>query len=254
MDSSPGAVVLRGVGKKFTDDYAVTDVSLTVARGEVLAIIGPSGAGKSSLLRCINLLDAPTAGEIVVDGIQVRGADGTTVAGKELAELRRRVGMVFQSFNLFPHLSVLQNVSLAQTRVLGRSKAEANARSLDLLERVGLADKAAQHPTRLSGGQQQRVAIARALALDPSVMLFDEPTSALDPELGLEVLAVMRELADEGMTMLIVSHELHFAEEVSDRILVMADGRAIESGPPEQVLRNPTHARTQQFLGALHER
>ena len=180
--------------------------------------------------------------------------DGAVVKGADLANLRRRVGMVFQSFNLFPHLTVIRNISLGQVRVLGRSKAEADERSRQLLELVGLSDKADQYPTRCSGGQQQRVAIARALALEPAAMLFDEPTSALDPELGLEVLAVMRRLAKEGMTMIIVSHELHFAEDVSDRIVMMADGRVIESGTPQQVLRQPQHQRTQQFLRALHER
>jgi polar amino acid transport system ATP-binding protein len=249
-----GAIVLESVGKRFGAHEVVCDVSLEIACGEVVAIIGPSGAGKSTLLRCINLLEVPTTGAILVDGLQVRTHDGRVLKGGELASLRRRVGMVFQSFNLFPHLSVLRNVSLAQVRVLGRSEREADKRSHELLERVGLSDKADAYPTRCSGGQQQRVAIARALALEPAVMLFDEPTSAIDAELGLEVLAVMRSLAAEGMTMIIVTHELHFAEDVSDRIVMMADGAVIESGSPAAVLHQPQHQRTKRFLRALHER
>lgn len=250
----PGSVVLDSVSKRFGEHTVVSDVSLDIAHGEVVAIIGPSGAGKSTLLRCINLLETPTKGRIVVGGLEVRTHDGDVMKGGDLANLRRRVGMVFQSFNLFPHLTVLRNVSLAQIRVLGRPKREADERSHELLKRVDLSDKADEYPTRCSGGQQQRVAIARALALDPAVMLFDEPTSALDAELGLEVLAVMRALAREGMTMIIVSHELHFAEDVSDRIVMMADGQVVESGAPKAVLHDPQHQRTKRFLRALHER
>jgi polar amino acid transport system ATP-binding protein len=171
-----------------------------------------------------------------------------------LQKLRRNVGMVFQSFNLFPHLNVLRNVSIAQRRVLGRSQSEADERSMQLLTRVGLADKAAQYPARCSGGQQQRIAIARALALDPQIMLFDEPTSALDPELGLEVLAVMRELAEGGMTMIVVTHEMHFAEDVSNRVLIMADGEIIEQGPSREVMQTPRTERARQFLRAVRDR
>jgi polar amino acid transport system ATP-binding protein len=251
---APSTVVLDSVTKRFGKHTVVDNVSLEVARGEVVALIGPSGAGKSTLLRCINLLEIPTEGRIEVGGVEVSSHDGTVAKGSDLASLRRRVGMVFQSFNLFPHLTVLRNISLAQVRVLGRSKAEADERSRELLALVGLSEKVDQYPMRCSGGQQQRVAIARALALEPAVMLFDEPTSALDPELGLEVLAVMRRLAKEGMTMIIVSHELHFAEEVSDRIVMMADARVIESGAPWELLHRPQHERTQRFLRALHER
>lgn len=249
----PQAMVrLTSIGKSYGDHQVLTDVSLEVRRGSVTALIGPSGAGKSTLLRCINVLERPDTGTIAVDG-SVLDLSGR-INAKELAALRRRVGMVFQSFNLFPHLTVLRNVSLPQERVLGRSRAQADARSRELLERVGLADKASQHPGRCSGGQQQRIAIARALALDPHVMLFDEPTSALDPELGLEVLAVMRELAADGMTMIVVTHEMQFARDVSDHLVVMADGRIIEQGDPAAIMSDPSHERTRRFLRAVLER
>ncbi|MCC2032639.1 amino acid ABC transporter ATP-binding protein [Microbacterium sp. BWT-G7] len=245
-------VRLDGIHKSYGAHDVLTDVSLTVSRGSVTALIGPSGAGKSTLLRCINLLERPDRGTIAVDG---RTLDlGDRVPAKDLAALRRQVGMVFQSFNLFPHLTVLRNISLPQQRVLGRSRQEADARSMELLTRVGLADKAAQYPGRCSGGQQQRIAIARALALDPRVMLFDEPTSALDPELGLEVLAVMRELAQDGMTMIVVTHEMQFARDVSDHLVVMADGGIVEQGDPVQIMRDPSHPRTRRFLRAVLER
>jgi polar amino acid transport system ATP-binding protein len=225
---------------------------MEVAPGEVVAIIGPSGAGKSTLLRCINLLERPDSGEITVGDVTIHPETG--VSPKDLTNLRRTAGMVFQSFNLFPHLTVLRNISIAQERVLGRAREEADAHSRELLARVGLAEKADTYPTRSSGGQQQRIAIARALAMAPKVMLFDEPTSALDPELGLDVLKVMRELADEGMTMIIVTHEMHFAQDVSDRVIVMADGRIIEQGPPSQVLVAPDNERTKRFLRAVTDR
>ncbi|MCW2587230.1 MAG: glnQ [Frankiales bacterium] len=252
LTTGTSVVSLRGIRKEFGDHVAVRDVSLEVPAGEVVAIIGPSGSGKSTLLRCINLLERPEAGRIEVLGQAVEPQGGVSAA--ELAKLRRGVGMVFQSFNLFPHLTVLRNISLPQERVLGRSRKDADARSLQLLERVGLADKAASYPSRCSGGQQQRVAIARALALDPQVMLFDEPTSALDPELGLEVLAVMRELAADGMTMVVVTHEIQFAADVADRVVVMADGAIIEQGPPSVVLTAPTVERTKKFLRAVMDR
>lgn len=250
--TKPMAIQLDSVAKKYGDHTVLNNVSLSVREGEVTAMIGPSGAGKSTLLRCINLLERPDTGCITVEGSQIDAS--TNFTAKDLAALRRNVGMVFQSFNLFPHLNVLRNVSIAQERVLGRSRKEADIRSMKLLERVGLADKAKQYPSRCSGGQQQRIAIARALALDPRVMLFDEPTSALDPEVGLEVLAVMKELAAEGMTMVVVTHEMQFARDVSDHLVVMANGAILEEGDPEQIFTNPVQPRTREFLRAVLER
>lgn len=250
--TTPPVVGVAHLRKHFGDHVVLDDVSLSVAQGEVAAVIGPSGAGKSTMLRCINLLETPDGGTITVAGTTVD--TGQPVRHRELARLRRNVGMVFQSFNLFPHLNVLRNIALPQQRVLGRSRSEAETRAMDLLKRVGLADKAKQYPARCSGGQQQRIAIARALALDPQVMLFDEPTSALDPELGLEVLTVMRELADDGMTMVVVTHEMQFARDVSDHLLVMADGGIIEQGRPEEIFASPGHDRTRQFLRAVLDR
>ncbi|MDR3373607.1 MAG: amino acid ABC transporter ATP-binding protein [Ancalomicrobiaceae bacterium] len=243
---------LAAVHKRFGTHEVLSGIDLRVSAGEVVAIIGPSGSGKSTLLRCINQLEPPTEGRVLLGGVAVEA--GQELSRAELTQLRRSVGMVFQSFNLFPHLTVLRNVSLAQERVIGRSRKEADAVSMQLLSRVGLADKAQQYPGRCSGGQQQRIAIARALALDPKLMLFDEPTSALDPELGLEVLAVMRELAENGMTMIVVTHEMHFAESVSDRVIVMADGRIIEEGPSAEVMRNPKTERAKRFLQAVNDR
>ncbi len=227
VEEPDGEPLLRldGVYKRFGPFEALSGVDLQVRAGEVAAIIGPSGSGKSTLLRCINQLEPPTSGRVALGGVVIEA--GKEPSRKDLMQLRRSVGMVFQSFNLFPHLTVLRNVSLAQERVMGRSRKHADEVSMQLLSRVGLADKASQYPNRCSGGQQQRIAIARALALEPQLMLFDEPTSALDPELGLEVLAVMRELAENGMTMIVVTHEMHFAESVSDRVIIMADGRII---------------------------
>jgi len=243
---------IEGLGKYYGNHCVLQNIDLQVARGEVLAIIGPSGSGKSTLLRCINYLESPTSGRLQVDDICFETTSPPPAA--KLKQLRNKVGMVFQSFNLFPHMSVLRNIALPQERVLGRSRKESQARALELLERVGLADKADQYPNRCSGGQQQRIAIARSLALDPEVMLFDEPTSALDPELGLEVLAVMRELAQSGMTMLVVTHEMGFAENVSDTVMMMADGRIIEKGESTSLMREPNQERTQQFLKAVHDR
>ncbi|HVK25385.1 MAG TPA: amino acid ABC transporter ATP-binding protein [Actinokineospora sp.] len=248
----PVAIRVTDLKKSYGALTVLDDVSLEVREGEVTAIIGPSGAGKSTLLRSINLLEEPDSGEIEVLGSVVRAAD--RIGPKSLNELRRKVGMVFQSFNLFPHLTVLRNVTLAQELVLGRDKKQADDRARELLKRVGLEDKADQYPSRCSGGQQQRIAIARALALDPRAMLFDEPTSALDPELANEVLLVMRKLADEGMTMVVVTHEMRFAREVSETVVVMADGRIIEQGKPSQVFTEPTHERTRKFLSVVLDR
>jgi polar amino acid transport system ATP-binding protein len=234
----------------------VKDVSLSVDAGTVMSIIGPSGAGKSTLLRCVNFLAPPDRGTVYLDGAHVCPSyvPGKRPKPKELAQLRRRVGMVFQNFELFPHLTVLRNITLAQERVIRRSPEEARERAMQLLERVGMKHKADSYPSGCSGGQQQRVAIARALALDPEIMLFDEPTSALDPELGAEVLAVMRQLADEGMTMMVVTHEMHFAEQVSDSVVIMHEGEVLEMGPPATIMGNPSHERSRQFLRAVMDR
>jgi polar amino acid transport system ATP-binding protein len=245
-------ISMNAITKRYGALTVFEKIDLEVKTGEVLAIIGPSGSGKSTLLRCINYLEQPNEGILRVGPVTLNASQ--PVSRAELSALRRRVGMVFQSFNLFPHMTVLRNVSLAQERVLGRSREEADERSIKLLKRVGLEDKASQYPSRCSGGQQQRIAIARALALDPEVMLFDEPTSALDPELGLEVLSVMRELADSGMTMVVVTHEMGFAENVSDTVMIMADGQIVEKGPSKDVMRNPQMERTQRFLRAVHDR
>jgi len=245
-------VDIKGLGKDYGDATVLNDINLTVNTGEVIAVIGPSGSGKSTLLRCMNLLDPPTRGILRVGETTIDASQPTT--SKQILDLRRPVGMVFQSFNLFPHLTVLRNVSIAQERVLKRNRQQADEISRQLLDRVGLLSKADQYPSRCSGGQQQRIAIARALALEPSLMLFDEPTSALDPELGLEVLGVMKELASQGMTMVVVTHEMHFAESVSDRVLIMADGRIIEGGKSSDVMRNPQSERAQRFLSAVMNR
>jgi polar amino acid transport system ATP-binding protein len=239
---------------EFGGESAVRGVDLDVTAGEVVAVIGPSGSGKTTLLRCINHLQAPSSGRVLIDGVPIADPGGREPSGKELAALRRKVGMVFQAFNLFPHLTALENVTLAQVHALGRSREDAGRRGLELLARVGLSEKATARPASCSGGQQQRIAIARALALDPRVMLFDEPTSALDPELGAEVLTVIRELAAEGMTMIVVTHEMHFAEDVADRVVFMADGRVVEQGPPAELLRAPKHERTRRFVRAVLDR
>ncbi|WP_109474581.1 amino acid ABC transporter ATP-binding protein [Ornithinimicrobium cavernae] len=251
MEPHP-VIDVQSLRKQYGEHVVLDDVTLQVAEGEVAAVIGPSGAGKSTMLRCLNLLEKPDGGRFRVQDTTIDAS--APIRPKDVKQLRRSLGMVFQSFNLFPHLTVLRNVALPQERVLGRSRAEAEARGMELLERVGLADKPAQYPSRCSGGQQQRIAIARALALDPEVMLFDEPTSSLDPELGLEVLAVMRELATEGMTMVVVTHEMQFARDVSDHLIVMAHGGIIEQGKPEQIFSDPHHARTRRFLRAVLDR
>ncbi len=249
-------VKLEGIHKRFGALEVLKGVDIEVARGEVVCVLGPSGSGKSTLLRCVNLLEPPEEGEVFVEGNDIcKGpGSGTGEQSWKLDFVRQRVGIVFQQFNLFPHKTALENVTLAQERVLGRSKEEARAKATELLERVGLGDKLGQYPERLSGGQQQRVAIARALAMDPHVMLFDEVTSALDPELVKEVLDTMRELAEEGMTMIVVTHEIGFAREVADRVIFMDGGVIVEEGPPAQVLENPREERTKQFLGLVLER
>lgn len=252
VDSDAPVLRIEAIRKLYGDHVVLDDVSLNLKSGEVVAIIGPSGSGKSTLLRCVNMLGPATSGRVVVGGLTID--ESVPPSAQQLTQLRRSVGMVFQSFNLFPHMTVLRNVSLPQERVLGRSRKEADARSMELLTRVGLADKANQYPARCSGGQQQRIAIARALALDPQIMLFDEPTSALDPELGLEVLMAMQELARSGMTMIVVTHEMKFAETVSDRVIIMADGKIIEEGPSKEVMQNPKTERARRFLNAVKDR
>jgi polar amino acid transport system ATP-binding protein len=239
---------LDGVHKSFGDLHVLRGVDLQVDRGGVVCVIGPSGSGKSTLLRCINLLEPPDAGRIYLEGTEI-----TAQSRRDVDFVRRRVGMVFQQFNLFPHMSALQNVSLAQRTVLERSEREARDKSCELLSRVGLEDKVEEYPERLSGGQQQRVAIARALAMDPHVMLFDEVTSALDPELVKEVLDVMRELATEGMTMVVVTHEMGFARDVADRVAFMDEGIVVEEGAARSLLDDPREERTRRFLGAVLE-
>jgi len=242
-------LVLQGVHKRFGDLHVLRGIDLDVDRGAVVCVLGPSGSGKSTLLRCINLLEPPDEGSIMLEGKEITGEGSRD----DVNFVRQRVGMVFQSFNLFPHRNALENVSVAQEKVLGRSSSEARAKAESLMDRVGLADKATEYPERLSGGQQQRVAIARALAMDPHVMLFDEVTSALDPELVKEVLDVMRGLAAEGMTMVVVTHEIGFARDVGDRVVFMDEGVIVEQGKPVDVLDNPKNDRTRRFLGLVLE-
>ena len=238
-------ITVRNLHKWFGELHVLKGVSLDVRKGEALVIIGPSGSGKSTLLRCINLLVQPDDGDVIVDGVKVN-------APKIRPEwVRQQVGMVFQSFNLFTHLTALQNVMIGLTKVKRLSKAEAERIALFELERVGLADKADAYPAQLSGGQQQRVAIARALALNPKAMLFDEPTSALDPEYIREVLDVMTKLAEEGMTMVVVTHEMGFAHNVADRVLFMAEGIVVEEGAPEEIFERPQKDRTKAFVGKI---
>lgn len=238
-------LTFENVSKRYGELRALQGVSCHVNRGEVVCMIGPSGSGKSTLLRCANALETIEGGRITFDGVDVHAA-GTDARG-----VRRRMGMVFQNFELFPHLTVLRNITIGPMTVLKLSQAEADLRARALLDKVGLADKAGVHPAALSGGQQQRVAIARALAMEPALMLFDEPTSALDPETIGEVLSVMKALADEGMTMVVVTHEMDFARRVADRVIVFDEGRVIEEGSPKQIFEAATVARTREFLSHL---
>lgn len=241
----PAIISIRNLTKKFGDFSALVDISLDIEAGEVVCVIGPSGSGKSTLIRCINLLeDYEESGSVLVDGIKVE-------RGEKLAAVRADVGMVFQSFNLFPHRTIMQNIMLAPMRVRKKTSAEAKARATELLERVGIAAQANKYPDQLSGGQQQRVAIARALAMEPRIMLFDEPTSSLDPEMVGEVLDVMKALAGSGVTMVVVTHEMGFARQVADRVLFMDEGRIIETGTPADIFDDPQEERTRDFLRAV---
>ncbi|MCK2022589.1 MULTISPECIES: amino acid ABC transporter ATP-binding protein [Microbacterium] len=245
IDVHAPAIDIQGLVKTFGDNEVLKGIDLTVTKGEVVCVIGPSGSGKSTLLRSVNLLEEPTGGKVLIEGIDITDPE------TDIDRVRTRIGMVFQSFNLFPHLDVLGNLTVAQQRVKKRSKAEAQKIAISMLDRVGLSQKADAYPGHLSGGQQQRVAIARALCMNPDMMLFDEPTSALDPELVGEVLQVMRTLADEGMTMLVVTHEMGFAREVGSRLIFMDGGHIVEEGDPREVIGNPQHQRTKDFLSRV---
>ncbi len=238
-------IEIAGISKHFGQFRALNNVSLQVQRGEVMMIIGPSGSGKSTLLRCVNHLEVPDSGRVVVDGTPVDNVE------RHINAVRAEVGMVFQRFELFPHLTVLDNICLAQQKVRKRSRQESQRVARELLEKVGIPEQAAKHPPQLSGGQQQRVAIARALAMQPKVMLFDEPTSALDPEMIKEVLDVMLDLAREGMTMVVVSHEMGFARNAAHKVVFMDQGTIVEQGPPDVVFTNPQHERTKLFLSRI---
>jgi polar amino acid transport system ATP-binding protein len=239
------SVRIEGLQKSFDDLEVLKGIDLVVQTHEVVCLIGASGSGKSTLLRCIDLLEPVDTGRILINGIDI------TARGTDQDAVRRRIGIVFQSFNLFPHMTVLQNVALAPVKVLKQSRDRAEERSSELLERFGLADKADEYPDRLSGGQQQRVAIVRALAMDPDVLLLDEITSALDPELVAEVLDVIRELAGQGMTMVIATHEMAFARDVAHRVCFLDGGRILEEGPPDRIFSEPTHERTRRFLDRI---
>jgi polar amino acid transport system ATP-binding protein len=247
MNAKP-LVRIEQLHKRFGDNHVLRGIDLEVAKGEVVCIIGPSGSGKSTLLRCVNMLEEPTEGKVIVGGVELTHRDC------DIDRARCNTGMVFQQFNLFAHMSVIDNITIAPRKVLKRDRATAEQKARMLLDRVGLSEKADAYPAQLSGGQQQRVAIARALAMDPQVMLFDEATSALDPELVGDVLNVMRELAEEGMTMLVVTHEMGFARGVADRVVFMDGGYIVEQGHPEQVLGAPREERTQRFLSNVKDR
>lgn len=245
MSGQDSMISIQHLSKSFGDNEVLKDVNIEIAKGEVVVVLGPSGSGKSTMLRCINLLEKPTGGHIFIEGKEI------TDPKTDVNKLREHVGMVFQQFNLFPQLTALKNVMLAQRKVLKRSKEEAERIAHFELDRVGLGDRADYFPAQLSGGQQQRVAIARALAMEPHVMLFDEATSALDPELVRGVLDVMRSLAEEGMTMVVVTHEMQFAKDVADRVIFMEGGVVVEEGTPDEVFNHPKHERTKNFLGHI---
>ncbi|MBB1533539.1 MAG: amino acid ABC transporter ATP-binding protein [Mogibacterium sp.] len=236
-------IEIKKLYKSYGDNEVLKGIDQTVSEAEVLCIVGPSGSGKSTMLRCINLLEIPTSGEVYIDG--------ELVTSQNINEIRTKMGMVFQNFNLFPHMTVLENMTCAPINVKGVSKTDAEAKAMELLTRVGLDNKANAYPRSLSGGQQQRVAIARALAMDPEIMLFDEPTSALDPEMVGEVLDVMKDLAKEGLAMIVVTHEMGFAKEVADKVIFMDEGVIVEQGTPEEVLVNPSEERTKNFLSKV---
>jgi polar amino acid transport system ATP-binding protein len=245
VDPAAPAIEVRDLHKSFGDVEVLKGIDFAVGKGQVVCVIGPSGSGKSTLLRCVNRLEEPTSGQIFVEGIDITDPD------TELDKVRSRIGMVFQQFNLFPHMTVLRNLTIAQQRVKRRGRAEAETVARATLEKVGLADREGAYPAHLSGGQQQRVAIARALSMNPDMMLFDEPTSALDPELVGDVLDVMRALAQDGMTMMVVTHEMGFAREVGDNLVFMDGGVIVEEGDPAKVLSDPQHRRTQSFLSKV---
>lgn len=238
-------IEVKNLEKSFGKNHVLRGINETINEGEVVCIIGPSGSGKSTFLRCLNLLEQPTSGEVILDGEKINAPD------RDIDKIREKLGMVFQNFNLFPHMSVLDNITMAPIKVKGQARGEAEAEARRLLDVVGLLDKAEAYPSSLSGGQKQRVAIARALAMKPEIMLFDEPTSALDPEMVGEVLAVMKQLAEEGMTMVIVTHEMGFAREVADRVLFIDGGVILEQGTPEEIFGNPQNERTQTFLSMV---
>jgi polar amino acid transport system ATP-binding protein len=241
-------LTISGLTKNYGTLAVLRNIDLNVNQGELVCVIGPSGSGKSSMLRCCNRLEEPTSGRIIVDGVDITGS------GVKLNEVRQGIGMVFQQFNLYPHMTVVGNVMLALRKVQKHSKAEAEHRALAALTQVGMADKIASYPAQLSGGQQQRVGIARSIALNPKIILFDEPTSALDPELVGSVLEVMRRLRESGMTMLVVTHEMSFAEAAADRVVFMDDGVIVEQGPPSQIFRSPQHERTKAFVSRFSGR